>query len=138
MNPPQSFRNPTKPSSPIFSPLFSPPSYSYRSTQNFRGSSPLSQLCPVPLIPRYNPARVNQNIPLSNELEGTSNQQPFYGIVTNPDTFRDWEGLSEAVFREQNLARTNPKLYAQYVEQEMRQFVDNEKVLIDNSLYTTK
>lgn len=68
--------------------------------------------------------RINSSVPESWELPVSANRvAPFDGIIESPKNFTNWEGFSEALFQELNLARTNPKQYAVFVKKQMDSFV---------------
>lgn len=66
--------------------------------------------------------RINKTIPESSELPASDAVKPFYGYIGDPSTFADWAGLSQAIFEELNLARTQPALYADFVEEQLATF----------------
>lgn len=78
--------------------------------------------------------RINPSIPEPYELAASPVATPYYGPVNNPNTFSNWEGLNEAIFRELNLARTRPDLYANFVQASLNSFVDDGTFLQDGRL----
>jgi hypothetical protein len=66
--------------------------------------------------------RINKTIPESKELEASGvKAKPYFGNI-DPTYFTDWEGLSQAMFEELNLARTQPAKYAEFVRKELESF----------------
>lgn len=80
--------------------------------------------------------KINASLPTPSELAATPAQTPYYGVISNPSSFRNWEGVSEAVFREINAVRTKPSSYIPYLQQELSSFVDDTHFMQDGRLTT--
>lgn len=73
-------------------------------------------------------AKVNPNLPEPSELQPSlSRAAPYDSTINlyNPQSFQAWDNVSAAIFNELNLARTNPKLYATYVQDQLDDFISD-------------